>query len=826
MASSPRVLDSSSVLLVGTSEWLTHFAVTLETRTEATVQTVGTKAEALGVFWNQTTDCLITEYTLDETTGIELLREIRTETTALPVIVGTASGSEAIASEAIGAGVTDYVALTDSSEQMAEELLDRTERAVRSAQRAVTQRERARQFDAIFSDSQTATWVLDPDGSLARVNQTAREMIDEDIETIIGEPFWALPWWSQADATNADVHQLVENAFHGTFGNAVVPQRPHAENPGVIDLSVRPVENERGELISIVVEGVDITERVDLEQNLRQSEELHRVTLNNMTDTVLMTDEAGEYSYVCPNVHFIFGYTAAEIHELGTIDELLGENLFDREELAEEGVLKNIECSATDKAGHEHTLLVNVREVSIQDGTLLFSCRDITKRKQREDALATLQETARDFLYAETHQEIAQHIVDDTPGVLNLEASAVYLFDADANNLRPAAHSTTMRELYGPLPTVHTDGKTLPGYSFVEDEALYFDDVHEADRLDNRATGLRSATYIPLGNHGVFVAGSDQVGVFDDVTRELADLLAATAEAALDRVTRESRLREQDRTLQHQNEQLTELNRINETIREIDQALVQAETREEIDHTVCELLTADDRFRFAWIGTVDPTTDTVDPRAWAGIEQGYLDSQSFTVGTSDTEPTGETAATGGVTLVSNVAAGLRDELWRKDALARDFLSILSIPLVYNDLSHGVLTVYAPTQDAFDDTAKAVLAELGETIASALSAIERKNALLTTSMTRIEFAIDDPTFVLSRLAQDAACTLSYQGGVQQSTEGSYVFVTVEDASLEDVAEVASQLVAIDDVQQISATGEGGVLRLRLTQPFLALELAEH
>ncbi|WP_211250908.1 bacterio-opsin activator domain-containing protein, partial [Haladaptatus cibarius] len=125
-----------------------------------------------------------------------------------------------------------------------------------------------------------------------------------------------------------------------------------------------------------------------------------------------------------------------------------------------------------------------------------------------------------------------------------------------------------------------------------------------------------------------------------------------------------------------------------------------------------------------------------------------------------------------------------------------------------------------------DTAKAVLAELGETIASALSAIERKNALLTTSMTRVEFAIDDPTFVLSRLAQDAACTLSYQGGVQQSDQGSYVFVTVEDASLNDVAEAAAQLIAIDDVQQISVDDEGGVLRLRFTQPFLALELADH
>ncbi|WP_224270963.1 bacterio-opsin activator domain-containing protein [Haloprofundus salinisoli] len=826
MSLSPTIVDSSTILLAGTSEWIARFAEVLETRTKATVRRAQTKGEAFDVFRSQVIDCLVSEYTLEEATGLELLSEIRAETATLPVILGTACGSEALASEAIGAGVTDYVAQTESTERMVEELLDRADQAIRSARHAATHRERARQFDAIFDDSRTATWVLDPDGSLTRANQTAREMVDEDVETIVGEPFWTLPWWSQSAETETEVRQIVEKALDGAFGNVVVPQPSHIENPRVIDLSVRPVEDECGNLASIVVEGVDITDRVDLEQNLRQSEELHRVTLNNMTDTVLMTDESGEYTYVCPNVHFIFGYTAAEIRELGAIDELLGENLFDRDELAEHGVLKNIECTATDKAGREHTLLVNVREVSIQDGTLLFSCRDITKRKQREEALATLHQTAREFLYVETHQEIAQHVVKNTPGVLDLDASAVYLFDADTNDLRPVAHSTAMRTVNGPLPPVHADGETLPSFSFVEDEVLFFDDVHEADRLENRATDLRSAAYIPLGNHGVFVAGSNQVGVFDDVTRELADLLAVTAEAALDRVTRESRLREQDRTLQEQNEELTALNRINETIREIDQALVQAETRAEIDHTVCERLTADNRLRFAWIGSVDPTTETIEPRAWAGTERGYLDSQSFTVAAEDTEPAGRTAATGDVTLVTNVAASLRDEPWRKDALSRDYLSVLSIPLVYNDLMHGVLTVYAPTQDAFDDTSKAVLGELGETIASALSAIERKNALLTTSMTRVEFAVDDPSFVLSRLAREAECTLSYQGGVQQSSEGSYVFVTVGDPSMEAVADAASKLVAIDDVQQISADAEGGVLRLRLTQPFLALELADH
>lgn len=551
MASSTTILNSS-VLLVGASNWIKEFADILNIRTEAAIQTVETGTAALNVFQNGTLDCIITEYTLDGMTGLELLKEIRTETTTLPVILGTASGSEAIASEAIKAGVTDYVTLTEATDQIQEELLDRTEYAIRSAQRSATQRERARQFDAIFNDSRTATWVLDPDGLLTRTNQTAREMIDADVEAVIGEPFWALPWWSQSPGTKSDVKQIVAKALNGSFGNAVVVQPSHVENSRVIDLSVRPVENERGDLVSIVVEGVDITDRVDLEQSLRQSEKLHRVTLNNMTDTVLITDEAGEYTYVCPNVHFIFGYTAEEIRELGTITNLLGEDLFDRDELAKNGVLKNIECTATDKAGREHTLLINVREVSIQDGTLLYSCRDITKRKQREDALATLQGTARDFLYAETHQEIAQHIVNDTPGVLNLDASAVYLFDADSNSLRPAAHSSTMKAMNGPLPTVHADGETLPSYSFVEDNALFFDDVHQAEKLENRATDLRSTTYIPLGNHGVFIAGTDHVGAFDSVTRELADLLAATAEAALDRVTRESRLREQDRTLQQQ----------------------------------------------------------------------------------------------------------------------------------------------------------------------------------------------------------------------------------------------------------------------------------
>ena len=818
-----EVLDSSVVLVVGTTPWTTAAIDRLRAETDATVETAESADAALAAVRAGAVDCVLTDHAPAGATGVELVESIRDHTSTLPVLLATAAGDEGLASDAIAAGVTDYVPVAEPLAAAVDELVDRTERALRAAARARTRRDRARQFDALFHDSRTATWVLAPDGTVARVNRTARDLAGADADAVVNEPFWTLPWWT--DGTAEDVRDIVETALGGSVGHAVVTRRD-ATDDRVVELSAQPVTDDRDRLVSVVVEGVDITERVTLERELRESEELHRVTLNNMTDTVLITDEDGAYTYVCPNVHFIFGYTAEEIHEQERIDELLGEELFDRQALAEEGVLKNIECTATDKAGREHTLLVNVREVSIQGGSLLYSCRDITKRKQREAALTALQETARAFLYAETAEEIAQHVVDDAADVLDMEASAVYLFDADDNDLRPAAHSRAMRAVHGPLPTIHADGQRLPSYSFVEDETLFFDDVHSADRLDDPATDLRSAAYIPLGDHGLFVVGSTDVGAFDEVARELADLLAATAEAALDRVSREARLREQDRELQARNEQLTALNRINETIREIDQALVRAETAEEIDHTVCDLLTADDRFRFAWIGTVDATTGTVEPRAWAGTDHGYLTDRTIRVDDAGSDPAGTAAANGEATIVSNVAADLRAAPWRKDALARDLLSVLSVPLSYNDVTHGVLTVYAGTPDAFDDTVRTVLEELGRTIAAAISASERKRALLTTSRTRLEFAVDDPSFVLARLARAADCSLSYEGGVRQTANGEYVFVAVEDAPVEAVVTAADGVAGIDEARRMSGGDAGGVVRLKLTRPFLATGFADH
>ncbi|MHB9287853.1 bacterio-opsin activator domain-containing protein [Halobacteriales archaeon Cl-PHB] len=683
---------------------------------------------------------------------------------------------------------------------------------------ATDEARRASQFDAVFSDPHTLTWVLDGDGRLERANDAARELAGDDHR--VDAPFWDQPWWAAASAET--VKTAVDRVLDGTFETAEAAV-DGTSGARTLELTVRPVDTGDG-VTTVVVDGRDVTERDRLERELRESEELHRVTLNNMTDTVLITDDEGRFTYVCPNVHFIFGYTAEEIHDLGTIDALLGD-VVDRDDLAEAGVLTNVECTAEDKAGREHTLLVNAREVSIQGGTVLYSCRDVTKRKEREEALTALHRTTRELLYAETAREIGRLAVDDAADVLDLDASAVFLFDDAGSVLEPVAHSQAMERLHGPLPALDAAPDSLVGQAFVADETTFYADVHETELLRNPATDVRSCGVVPLGDHGVFVAGSPEVGVFDDVARELTDLLAATVEAALDRVERESRLRSQERELQHRNRELTAVNRINEFIREIDGALVGAESREEIERAVCEKLTAADRFAFAWIGERDQAGGRLAPRVWAGEGHGYLDSVDLDLETG-TEPAVATARDAAVTVVDNVTDDLRSAPWRPEALSRDYQSALSVPLAYDEVLYGVLTVYAGTAAAFDETVRAVLVELGETIASAISAVERKSALLSTAHTLLTYEVADEGFVLQRLAAATGAQVTYEGGVQQADGGVRLFVSLDGTDAETAREAVVDLVSVSEAQVIGDREVGGVLRLELADAFLAEGLADH
>lgn len=133
-------------------------------------------------------------------------------------------------------------------------------------------------------------------------------------------------------------------------------------------------------------------------QKLLESEEVHRITLSSISDAVFLCNDNGDLVFICPNVNVIFGYNDIEVEKFGNIRKLLGWGFFDINEVRRKGEIENIELMVTDKFGNKKDLLCNVKQVDIKNATLLFVCRDITKRKRVEDALKESELRHRQFL--------------------------------------------------------------------------------------------------------------------------------------------------------------------------------------------------------------------------------------------------------------------------------------------------------------------------------------------------------------------------------------------------------------------------------------------
>ena len=123
-------------------------------------------------------------------------------------------------------------------------------------------------------------------------------------------------------------------------------------------------------------------------QELRESEELHRVLLSNISDAVFLTDDTGRFTFVCPNVDVIFGVTPDDVNRLPDIGHLLGTDLLARVRRHPTVEVQNVERPVVSHAGLEKTVLVHVKPVSIRNGTLLWVCRDVTDRRRAEEQAA------------------------------------------------------------------------------------------------------------------------------------------------------------------------------------------------------------------------------------------------------------------------------------------------------------------------------------------------------------------------------------------------------------------------------------------------------
>ncbi|MFC7229484.1 PAS domain-containing protein [Salinirubellus salinus] len=133
-------------------------------------------------------------------------------------------------------------------------------------------RERERRFEAIFDNTYQFTGLATPDGTLLEANETALEFGGFERETVVGEPMWAAPWFSEIPATRDRAREAVQRAAEGQFVRDELEVQG-AEDRAIVDFSARPLYDADGEVDLLVLEGRDISELKARERELRRQNE-------------------------------------------------------------------------------------------------------------------------------------------------------------------------------------------------------------------------------------------------------------------------------------------------------------------------------------------------------------------------------------------------------------------------------------------------------------------------------------------------------------------------------------------------------------------------
>jgi PAS domain S-box-containing protein len=254
------------------------------------------------------------------------------------------------------------------------------------------------------------------------INSAYCDYFDKTLDELVGSNFLSL-------IPDADQKTVMDNISALTVE---LPTQSHEHsiiaNNGDIrwqHWTNRAIFDNRGKIFGYQSIGEDITERKLVEEALRESEELHRITLSNISDAVFITDDDGVFTFICPNVSLIFGYSYKEVIDLANIEKLLGINLLNLYKMGPSGEVKNIECVIQDKLGVAHILLVNVKLVEIKGGTFLYTCRDITERKRADESLLESEERYRQLFNNESDAVMifyasTKQIEDANPATLDL----------------------------------------------------------------------------------------------------------------------------------------------------------------------------------------------------------------------------------------------------------------------------------------------------------------------------------------------------------------------------------------------------------------------
>jgi len=711
----PETHDPIRVLHVDDEPEFTELVSTFLEREHDRIEVCGvTDAEAgLDVLADGDVDCVVSDHDMPGRDGIEFLRAVREDHPDLPFLLFTGKGSEEIASEAISAGVTDYLQKESGSDQYAL-LANRIVNAVEATQSRRMLTERTRRLETLIGNlpgivyrcRNEPTWPMEAvDGEVeALTGYTAAELESDDVEwgaDIIHPDDRETMWETVQEELEAD------GAFEVTYRI-----RTRDGDTRWMWERGRGVYADDGSVEALEGFITDVTERKEREDRLTRTTARLEALFEESPDMINVHDDEGNILDANPQFLAETGYTAEEVTSMKvweidrTLDPAAGREMWDDMSI---GDRRELEGEYTRRDGSTFPVMVHVRRLDLAGADrFLVSSRDVSERKRRDRKLERLRERSRALNYTQTAEETAQLATDAADEIIGAELSAVHLLNDAGDRLEPTSVADSVETAFDELPTY--DRSAAPGTrahfaweAFRADESTYVRSVSETDRITEE-TPAESVLFHPIGDHGLFIVSSTTAEAFTETDVLLVEILANYLEAALDRVVREETLRDRQRRL--------------ELLHDAAQELIRADSRQAIADRVVEAAEEILGFSVTVVRFYDDDAKELVPVA-----------ESDSVGDVIPERRPFSADSGSLNWASYEADEVRvyDDI-EADTVAVDtgtgIRSLMLLPMG----SHGVVSVGETAPDAFDSTDEFLARILTTAAETALDERERERRL--------------------------------------------------------------------------------------------------
>ncbi|GBD01392.1 Sensor kinase CckA [bacterium HR18] len=262
----PLPLD---VLLIEDDEEDYHIVRRLLARAttiRCTLQWCATYEEALQTLRQRPFDVCLLDYRLGSEDGLTLLRTIRREGLALPVILLTGQGDVAVDLEAMAAGAWDYLV---KGQLDAAQL----ERSIRYAVERFRAEERILEQAMLLDAARDAILAVDLEGRVVYANSSAERLTGESAAQLLGQPIQVVCKGVESSVLTAALTQVVTE---GSWNGELLMRVQEGEDR-LLESRWTLVRDAYGRPRSVLILCTDITERRLLEQQFLRAQRMESI---------------------------------------------------------------------------------------------------------------------------------------------------------------------------------------------------------------------------------------------------------------------------------------------------------------------------------------------------------------------------------------------------------------------------------------------------------------------------------------------------------------------------------------------------------------------